>query len=372
MTNQPFSICIVGGTGAEGSGLALRWAHAGHKVTIGSRDERKAKETARELNAILGADRLSGTESRKGVAAADIVVLTVPFAAQIATVSGLQDELAGKILIDVTVPLVPPKVSRVQLPPTDSCVVAVQQMLGEKVRVVSAFQNVSAHKLKNLEHRIDCDVFVTSDDKEARAIGIVLAEAAGLRGIDAGPLANSVVAESLTSLLIWINRTYKIPDAGIRITGLSSGGIIGGTMTFGDLLLRPLRGIPPVAAGDDLADIALAGLQESDERLREGDVLVFAQKIVSKAEGRTVDLASVVPSTRALKLAERNGQGRAAGGAYLKGIERSVAPSPGSSDRGAQARIYSCQCGDRPLQCGRQRPRSVATGRSRCLGRAHP
>jgi 8-hydroxy-5-deazaflavin:NADPH oxidoreductase len=222
MTNQIFSICIIGGTGAEGSGLALRWAHAGHRVTIGSRDEMKAKEAACELNAILGADRISGAESRKGVVATDIAVLTVPFAAQIATISGLQTELSGKILIDVTVPLVPPKVSRVQLPPTDSCVVAVQQMLGDKVRVVSAFQNVSAHKLKNLAHRIDCDVFVTGDDKDARAIGIALAEAADLRGLDAGPLANSVVAESLTSLLIWINRHYKIPDAGIRITGLST------------------------------------------------------------------------------------------------------------------------------------------------------
>jgi NADPH-dependent F420 reductase len=224
MADKLFSICVVGGTGAEGSGLALRWAHAGHRVTIGSRDESKAAEAARELNVILGKDHISGTDSPKGVADADIIVLTVPFAAQMATVSGLQAELAGKILIDVTVPLVPPKVSRVQLPPTDSCVVAVQQMLGNKVRVVSAFQNVSAHKLKSLAHSIDCDVLVTSDDKEARTIGMALAEAAGLRGIDAGPLANSVVAESLTSLLIWINRSYKIPDAGIRITGLSSGG----------------------------------------------------------------------------------------------------------------------------------------------------
>ncbi len=225
MADKLFSICVVGGTGAQGSGLALRWAHAGHKITIGSRDESKAKKAAHELNAILGADRIFGTESRKGLAAADIVVLTVPFAVQMATVSDLQNELAGKILIDVTVPLVPPKVSRVQLPPTDSCVVAVQQMLGDKVRVVSAFQNVSAHKLRNVGHSIDCDVLVASDDKQARAVGIVLAEAAGLRGIDAGPLANSVVAESLTSLLIWINRTYKIPDAGIRITGLSRGGL---------------------------------------------------------------------------------------------------------------------------------------------------
>jgi 8-hydroxy-5-deazaflavin:NADPH oxidoreductase len=108
----------------------------------------------------------------------------------------------------------------VQLPPSDSCVVAVQQLLGDTVRVVSAFQNVSAHKLKRLDYNIDCDVLVTSDDKDARAIALALAQDAGLRGIDAGPLANSVVAESLTSALIWINRTYKIPDGGIRITGL--------------------------------------------------------------------------------------------------------------------------------------------------------
>lgn len=222
MNQSPLSICVVGGSGAEGSGLALRWAHAGHSVSIGSRDASKAQGAAHELNTILGEDRISGLESREGVAAADIVVLTVPFAAQISTISGLKSELSGKVLIDVTVPLVPPKVSLVQLPQTDSCVVAVQQMLGEKVRVVSAFQNVSAHKLKNLALKIECDVFVASDDKEAREIGISLAEAAGLRGIDVGPLANSVVAESLTSVLIWINRKYKIPDAGIRITGLDA------------------------------------------------------------------------------------------------------------------------------------------------------
>jgi NADPH-dependent F420 reductase len=221
MKEKSHSICVVGGTGAEGSGLALRWARAGHKMTIGSRDAAKAQATASELNAILGAERVAGTDSRAGVADADIVVLTVPFAAQIATVTGLKDLLVGKILIDVTVPLVPPKVSRVQLPPSDSCVVAVQELLGPEVRVVSAFQNVSAHKLKKLDHDIDCDVLVAADDKDARAIAIGLAEDAGMRGINVGPLANSVVAESLTSALIWINRTYKIPDAGIRITGLA-------------------------------------------------------------------------------------------------------------------------------------------------------
>jgi NADPH-dependent F420 reductase len=221
MKEKSHSICVVGGTGAEGSGLALRWARAGHKMAIGSRDAAKAQATASELNAILGSERVAGTDSRAGVADADIVVLTVPFAAQIATVTGLKDLLAGKILIDVTVPLVPPKVSRVQLPASDSCVVAVQELLGPEVRVVSAFQNVSAHKLKKLDQDIECDVLVAADDKDARAVAIGLAEDAGMRGINVGPLANSVVAESLTSALIWINRTYKIPDAGIRITGLA-------------------------------------------------------------------------------------------------------------------------------------------------------
>jgi 8-hydroxy-5-deazaflavin:NADPH oxidoreductase len=220
MAETRYSICVTGGTGAEGSGLALRWAYAGHRVTLGSRDPTKAQAAARELNGILGKEAVTGTDNLSGVAAAEIVVLTVPFAAQMPTAAELKPVLAGKILIDVTVPLVPPKVSRVQLPATDSCVVSVQQMLGESVRVVSAFQNVSAHKLKRLDTKIDCDVLVTSDDKEARAVAISLAQDAGLRGIDAGPLANSVVAESLTSALIWINRTYKIPDAGIRITGL--------------------------------------------------------------------------------------------------------------------------------------------------------
>jgi NADPH-dependent F420 reductase len=214
------TIAMIGGTGPEGSGLALRWAHAGHRVIIGSRDASKALTAADELNAILGHVAVHGMESSAAVAAAEIAVLTVPFAAEISTLQGLRDVLQGKILIDVTVPLVPPKVTRVQLPPGGSCVVEAQRILGEGVHVVSAFQNVSAHKLKKLDHKIQCDVLVCGDDKEARQVVIGLARDAGLRGIDAGSLANSTVAESLTSVLIWINRTYKIPDAGLAITGL--------------------------------------------------------------------------------------------------------------------------------------------------------
>ncbi len=220
MTNERFTLAVIGGTGAEGGGLALRWAHAGHKVIIGSRQPEKAEEAAKQLNALLGNDAIQGMESRAAVAAADIAVLAVPFAAQQATALGLAEVLAGKILVDVTVPLMPPKVSQVQLPASGSCVVDLQQALGDGVRVVSAFQNVSAHKLKDLNYKIACDVLVCANDKAARQSVIQLAGDAGLRGVDAGMLANSTVAESLTSVLIWINRTYKIPDAGISITGL--------------------------------------------------------------------------------------------------------------------------------------------------------
>jgi NADPH-dependent F420 reductase len=218
--SDKLKIAVIGGSGAEGSGLAARWALAGHAVTIGSRSADKARQAADELNRLVRENRIAGDENRAAASNSDVVVLTVPFAAQMPTVRELSDVLRGKVLVDVTAPLVPPKVSTVQLPPGGSCVVAVQKELGSDVRVVSAFQNVSAHKLKKLDQTIACDVLVCSDDKEARRTVIGLARDAGLRGIDAGPLANSVAAEAFTSLLIWINRTYKVPDAGVAITGL--------------------------------------------------------------------------------------------------------------------------------------------------------
>jgi NADPH-dependent F420 reductase len=221
MTDNKYRIAIIGGTGAEGSGLAIRWANAGHQIIIGSRDAAKARAVAADLNGRLNSSKISGATFDDAAKSAEIVVLTVPFAAQISTVEALRSHLQRKILIDVTVPLVPPKVSQVQLPPTDSCVVAVQNALGDGVRVVSAFQNVSAHKLKDLNYEVHCDVLVCGNDKDARQLVIGLARDARLRGIDAGLLVNSTVAESLTSVLIWINRTYKIPDAGVAITGIA-------------------------------------------------------------------------------------------------------------------------------------------------------
>lgn len=220
MTEARHTIAILGGSGHEGGGLALRWANAGHRVIVGSRSPEKAKAAADELNRVLGSTLVFGGENKAAAQAATIVVLTVPFAAQLATVEDVREMLASKILIDATVPLVPPKVARVQLPAGGSAVASIQALLGDGVRVVSAFQNVSAHHLKDLGHDIDCDVLVCGDDIAARELVVQLAADIGIRGVHAGPICNSAAAEALTSLLIAINGRYKIPGAGIRITGL--------------------------------------------------------------------------------------------------------------------------------------------------------
>ena len=217
---QTFTIAVLGGTGQEGGGLALRWAQAGHHVILGSRDRAKAAAAAADMKAKLGGGLITGDANRGAAEAAEIVVLTVPFAAQRATVEEVREALAGKILIDATAPLVPPKVARVQLPEGGSAVAAIQVMLGEGVRVVAAFQNVSAHHLHDLDHAIDCDVLVTGDDPAAREVAIGLAADIGLRGVHAGPIVNSAAAEALTSILIAMNMRYKVPGTGIRITGL--------------------------------------------------------------------------------------------------------------------------------------------------------
>jgi NADPH-dependent F420 reductase len=215
-------LAILGGTGPQGSGLALRWAKAGYRVIIGSREAAKSHEAAAKLNTRLGSDRIEGETHAAGAERAQIVVLAVPYAVQAAVGAAVRDHLKGKILIDVTVPLIPPKVGTVQLPPEGSAVAALQRQLGPGIRVVSAFQNISAQHLHDLDHNIDCDVLICGDDHDACEVTIELAKAAGMRGWRAGPLANSAAAEALTSVLIQINRRYKIAGSGIRITGSPS------------------------------------------------------------------------------------------------------------------------------------------------------
>jgi len=218
--NRPV-IAVLGGTGKEGSGLAFRWANAGYTVIVGSRTADRAAAAAAELNKLLaGRATVTGLCNIDAANAAAIVVLALPYAAQCPTAMGLKDALEGKILIDVTVPLNPPKVDRVCLPEGGSAVLRLQNDLGAGVRVVSAFQNVSAVHLKDLSHRIDCDVLVCGDDADAREQAVQLAEAAGMVAWHAGALANSAASEALTSVLIAINKRYKVPGSGIRITGV--------------------------------------------------------------------------------------------------------------------------------------------------------
>ena len=218
--NDKPSIAVLGGTGALGSGLALRWARAGYSVILGSRDAERAAERAREVSALSGAE-IRAMSYVDAAQAASLSVLAVPFKSQGEVLSQVKDALAGKVLVDCTAPLVPPKVSRVQMPAEGSAGLRAQGLLGEQVRVVSAFQNVGAKHLYDLEHAIDCDVLICGDDAEAREAVAPLVEAAGMRGVIAGPLANSVAAEALTSLLIFINRHYGCNEAGVRVTGLA-------------------------------------------------------------------------------------------------------------------------------------------------------
>jgi len=214
MTSNPQTIAILGGTGDLGTGLARRWAKAGHKVIIGSRTTEKAEAAAADL-VDFG---VIGLENLAAAAAADIVAITVPYANQLGTLEASRAGLEGKILIDATVPLMPPKVGTVQLPEGGSAAVNAQKALGEGVIVVSAFQNVAADKLKSSAD-LECDVLVAGDKVAARQTVIDLVEDAGMRGWHVGPLANSAAAEAMTSLIIQVNRRYGIDGAGIRITG---------------------------------------------------------------------------------------------------------------------------------------------------------
>jgi 8-hydroxy-5-deazaflavin:NADPH oxidoreductase len=207
------TIAVVGGTGNLGSAIAWRLGRAGYDVTIGSRTATSAAAKAAELG-----HGITGSTNADATATADIVIVTVPFAAQRATYEEIASLVSGKIVVDTTVPLMPPKVMRVQLPVEGSAAAVAASVLGEGARLTSAFHNVAAHKLAQ---DIDpaCDILVFGDEKDARAEVVKLADAMGLRGVHAGALVNSAAAEAMTSLLIFINKTYQVDGAGLRITG---------------------------------------------------------------------------------------------------------------------------------------------------------
>lgn len=206
-------IAVVGGTGNLGSALAWRLARAGRNVILGSRTAASAEAKAAELG-----NGIVGMSNADAAAAAGIVFVTVPFAAQDTTLSEIRDHVQGKIVVDTTVPLMPPKVMRVQLPAEGSAAARAAACLGAGVRLVAGFHNVAAHKLARDED-VDCDILVFGDEKAARAEVVALAGLMGLRGVHAGALVNAAAAEAMTSLLIFINKAYDVDGAGLRITG---------------------------------------------------------------------------------------------------------------------------------------------------------
>ena len=220
-------ISIIGGTGALGSGLALRCAMGGHEVLIGTRDPNRGVESIADIKVRLGKDGASASlqtmSNLEAAEAGEIVILAVRFPNQRETLELIRPAVQGKILIDTTVPLVPPKVMRVQLPAQGSAAQIAQKILGDGVRVVSAFQSVAAHHLASMGD-VPCDVLVSGDDREAREAVIALARDIGLQAFHAGPLCNAAAAEALTSVLIFLNKEYHT-QSGIRLTGIGDGGV---------------------------------------------------------------------------------------------------------------------------------------------------
>ncbi len=214
------TIAIIGGTGKEGTGLALRWGCAGYKIVIGSRQIDKAKETAERINNELGIDVASGVENLEAAKMGEIVVLTVIQTAHEQVVDNLKEVLNGKILVDAT--------SRVDYrdprpPESPSAGQRSQELLGAAVRVVTAFQNVPANLLyKAINQPMDADVMVCSDDIHAAEEVVKLTQAAGMHGYYAGELNNSIIVEGLTSILISLNKYYKVKNASIRISGITA------------------------------------------------------------------------------------------------------------------------------------------------------
>jgi NADPH-dependent F420 reductase len=213
--NGTRNVAVIGGTGHLGAAICRRLTNAGWQVVIGSRSEEKAKALADELGRAA-----TGMSNPNAAAAADLVILTVPFSAQESTIAEILPALRGQILVDTTVPLVPPRVARVQLPEEGSAAERAARLVGDRARLVSAFHNVAAHKLAS-DGEVDCDVLVFGDEREAREDVIAVAAAMGLRGLHGGSLANSAAAEAMTSVIIFLNKTYAIDGGGIRITGIA-------------------------------------------------------------------------------------------------------------------------------------------------------
>jgi len=217
-------IAILGGTGNEGFGLGFRWAAAGHEIIIGSRLAEKGANAAANMRELVPEGNIKGTDNLSAAETAELVVLSVPYAAQKATLEAVMPVLDDKLLVTVVAPT-GEKASRVwRLPSGLSAAEEAQQQVADKTRVVAAFQNIGAHHLLDSDHTMDCDVLICGDRGDDKKVAMQLCEDAGLRGINAGALQNASAVEGMTSVLIAINIIHKVKSAGIQISGLSPAG----------------------------------------------------------------------------------------------------------------------------------------------------
>lgn len=212
-------IAVIGGTGHQGLGLAMRWAAAGVPVAIGSRSPERAREAAERVRAATAGGPVDGMENLAAAREADLIVVTVPAGAQVDTLTAIAPAAAGKIVVDTTVPLGSPPSSVLPVP-EGSAAERAQRLLGDRARVVGAFHTVPASLLLDLARPVDCDVLICGDDGDAKARVVELARAFGARAVDVGALRQAHTLERLTALLVSVGRRARRHELGIRITGL--------------------------------------------------------------------------------------------------------------------------------------------------------
>ena len=212
-------IGIIGGTGKEGRGLGARWARAGHDVFLGSRDEARAQAAAAELSGTTG-KAIAGGSNIAAVAHAEVALLAVPYTAHKDTLAPLAAGLAGKILVDITVPLKPPAVRVVNLPEGMAAALEAQALVGKDVAVVAALHHISAVHLADPEHHFESDVLFCTDDARARGVTATRLRDLGAFPVDAGALKNAIALEAMTPVLLHLNKTYGVVGTGVRIVGI--------------------------------------------------------------------------------------------------------------------------------------------------------
>lgn len=222
ITQSP-TLSIIGGTGKQGTALAARFANAGVRVIIGSRDAMRGADVALAMCARLNLQNISGTSNRDAAKQGDIVLLSVPYAGMQPILDDLKDAVQGKVVINIASSLDPEKKTRAKIPAEGSITSQVQNFFGEAARVIAAFQNISPEKLESEDATIDSDVLVCGGDKDAREQVIALCKQAGIDAFDVGVLANAVAVETLTAVLIAVNVKYKVKGAGIRLTSVPRG-----------------------------------------------------------------------------------------------------------------------------------------------------